>query len=391
MHAAHWVGLASEFDGRPTGGPGADWMAIGSAPHDAPDLIFVDKAVDEMPFAPGLIALDTPRPAPGGKARVILFNAVGTGYGDAICGSVAIRALHRFFAQRGFVPEIDLVCMPHARANYDNLFKHDPHVHRVYSIGVTAEEFGAYNWAGSAEDLLADQRFADMNMIDYFLARYGLGGVEIPRVPVLFPDPAIVGAVRSAWGEKQEERWVLLNLFGSGYRRFPLWSYEALVTGLVADGWRVAMTAGPDAANVVAGFCKQYAGKPWIARVADVCPIVNRSWHHFVALAGLADAVVTPDSALLHVAAALGRPCVGVFSCIEPWYRIRHYPKCLGWTADSFTRGKYWGLHKPPETTNVCELEKDPDWNEPWRKADLGGIRRALRECAERFGDKEAA
>ncbi len=386
MHISNIVCPPCNLNGIPIRA-GDEWATITAAQSASPDIFFLNKHIEMPQFGRGLLRMEGngAELQKGGPCRVLLANAAGTGYGDAICGSSAIRGMYLGLKDRGYLPEIDLLCMPHAHGVYREIFSRDPHVHGVFVAGIPIADFSSYHLIGTAEALLDDQGFQCINMIDYFFLRYGIESTTA-RLPKLYPDQAILDEVNAGWGEKEpdEKPLLLFNLFGSGFRRLPTWSWGKICEMFLADGWRIALSGGNDAANAIETFVKlKCGGKP----ISSICSIANRSWSHFVALANIADAIVTPDSSLLHVAAALDKPCVGIFSCIEPWLRIQHYKKCMAWTADSFCRGPYWGMHKPRNEKQDCrKLELDPGWDIPWRKADLSGIRRTLQTVWQKWG-----
>jgi heptosyltransferase II len=94
-------------------------------------------------------------------------------------------------------------------------------------------------------------------------------------------------------------------------KRWPAAAYADLARRLVAEGAAIWVLGGP-------------AEAPLARIVADVGPQVrdltgNDLRNAIIALAG-ADAAVSNDSGLLHVAAALGTPSIGIFGPTSPWH-----------------------------------------------------------------------
>jgi heptosyltransferase-2 len=94
-------------------------------------------------------------------------------------------------------------------------------------------------------------------------------------------------------------------------KRWPGASYADLARRLIADGASVWVLGGP-------------AEAPLARIIADVGPQVRDLTgpdlrNAIIALAG-ADVAVSNDSGLLHVAAALGTPSIGIFGPTSPWH-----------------------------------------------------------------------
>jgi heptosyltransferase-2 len=94
-------------------------------------------------------------------------------------------------------------------------------------------------------------------------------------------------------------------------KRWPAEHFAALARQHVERGWTVWLIGGPadrEAAQAIAAAagagCTDLAGRTDLGQA--------------VALLSLADAVVSNDSGLMHVAAALGRPQVALFGSSSP-------------------------------------------------------------------------
>ncbi len=134
---------------------------------------------------------------------------------------------------------------------------------------------------------------------------------EIPP-PALAIDPAAVARARAERG-LDEQRPLLALCPGAEYgaaKRWPESHYAALAREYLRRGWRVALF-GSDKDQVVgaaiataAPGCVDLCGRTTLAEAID--------------LLAAADAVVSNDSGLMHVAAALQRPLVAVYGSSDP-------------------------------------------------------------------------
>ncbi len=134
---------------------------------------------------------------------------------------------------------------------------------------------------------------------------------EIPP-PALRIDPAETDAARAEFGI-DAERPLLALCPGAEYgeaKRWPEAHYAALARDYLARGWQVALFGSLKDRLVSAAIasaapgCIDLAGHTSLARAID--------------LLAASDAVVSNDSGLMHVAAALQRPLVAVYGSSDP-------------------------------------------------------------------------
>lgn len=95
-------------------------------------------------------------------------------------------------------------------------------------------------------------------------------------------------------------------------KRWPAASYAELARCLTARGIAVWVLGGPDEGRLAAEIAAQ--GGP---RVRD---LTGPDLRNAILALAAADAAVSNDSGLLHVAAALGTPSIGIFGPTSPWH-----------------------------------------------------------------------
>jgi heptosyltransferase-2 len=119
-------------------------------------------------------------------------------------------------------------------------------------------------------------------------------------------------------------------------KRWPAGSYAEAARRLVAEGFSVWVVGGPGetalAAEIAAGS----------ERVRDLTGADLRN--AILALAA-ADVAVSNDSGLLHVAAALGTPSIGIFGPTSPWHWAPLNP--LAVVIETQTKVDCRPCHKP--------------------------------------------
>jgi len=122
-------------------------------------------------------------------------------------------------------------------------------------------------------------------------------------------------------------------------KRWPSTAYAALARRLLDDGFAVWVLGGPDEKTLATEIVGDTAARDLTG---------NDLRDAILALAGAA-AAVSNDSGLLHVAAALGTPSIGIFGPTSPWHWAPLNP--LAATIEAATELPCRPCHKP-----VCRL-----------------------------------
>ncbi|HML07420.1 MAG TPA: lipopolysaccharide heptosyltransferase II [Xanthobacteraceae bacterium] len=166
--------------------------------------------------------------------------------------------------------------------------------------------------------LLNDMRFGEHRlprMVDRCAALALAPGATLPDAwpaPQLKVPPAEAAAWRSERGLTADGRPVVALAPGAvgPSKRWPSAAFAALVRRLMADGVAVWVLGGPDE-------------KPLASEIIGDMPARDLTSHDLrEAVLALASATVavSNDSGLLHVAAALGTPSIGIFGPTSPWH-----------------------------------------------------------------------
>ncbi len=138
------------------------------------------------------------------------------------------------------------------------------------------------------------------------------GEIPVPRLEVLDSD---VEGARCELGLASPERLLILCP-GAEYGPAKCWPqeyYAELASRMIGQGWAVWLFGSDKDSAVCAavnaatdGGCEDLSGRTSLAQAVD--------------LMSMADAVVSNDSGLMHVAAALGRPLVAIYGSSDPGF-----------------------------------------------------------------------
>ncbi len=178
-------------------------------------------------------------------------------------------------------------------------------------------------WRGEMRyGLLNDLRRLDRSKLTMTVQRFVALALDpdepLPEIPppALEVSPASVQAALSAHGlEKPSDTPLLALCPGAEYgpaKRWPAERYGELAQEYLHRGWQVWLFGSekdrPVCDNVArtAPGCVNLAGRTSLAQAVD--------------LLSLADAVVSNDSGLMHVAAALDRPLVALYGSSDPGF-----------------------------------------------------------------------
>jgi len=195
--------------------------------------------------------------------------------------------------------------------------------------------------------LLTDVRFGERalpRMVDRCAALALPAGAKLPPewpLPDLKVSREEVEAWRNKRGLNAEERSVVALAPGAvgPSKRWPSAAYAELSRRLLAEGHAVWVLGGPDE-------------KALAAEVVGDTPardLTSRDLREAILALAAASAAVSNDSGLLHVAAALGTPSIGIFGPTSPWHWAPLNP--LAGTIEATTELPCRPCHKP-----VCRL-----------------------------------
>ena len=136
---------------------------------------------------------------------------------------------------------------------------------------------------------------------------------EWPAPQLVVPPPEVL-AWRERLGEAAGRRRIVAFAPGAvgPSKRWPANHYAALAQALTARGCAIWVLGSPTETSIAAEIA---AAVP-----ADVRDLTGPDLRNAILALAAADFAVSNDSGLLHVAAALGTPTIGIFGPTSPWH-----------------------------------------------------------------------
>jgi hypothetical protein len=241
-----------------------------------------------------------------GSSGLVILNGFGRSLGDSLIGLQALRAAQTM----ADMPIPLLVRRQYGRPLVDQLYTYAADFAQVQIIADTDADDAPTGCTRVIDlrDFAFDPNFRGVAMIDFFLERLGLDAHAVPARDK-----------RNAWLSPRmqprrpaglPDRYVLVCPGSSmPLRDMPPAVHAAVLERLLAQGRNVVTQGVSAIAGVIA--------MPQAARIEDLCGLV----------AG-ASAIVSTDTAMVHLADAFDVPCLAVFITHRPHWRMRDYPGC---------------------------------------------------------------
>jgi heptosyltransferase-2 len=122
-------------------------------------------------------------------------------------------------------------------------------------------------------------------------------------------------------------------------KRWPASAYAALTRRLIAEGFAVWVVGGPEEKSLAAEIIGDTTARD----------LTGHDLRNAILALAAAAVAVSNDSGLLHVAAAVGTPAIGIFGPTSPWHWAPLNP--LAATIEAKSKVECRPCHKP-----VCRL-----------------------------------
>jgi len=271
-----------------------------------------------------------------GRGRVAVLNGFGISLGDSIIGLQALDAALELEAVRG---RPTLFRRTDTKPIVTALYGLAGHFAEVLPMPEDTAALERFTHVVDIRDFAFDPGFRGVAMLDYFLGHLGLMPAAVPGR--LRRNRWLGPSVVPRRPPGLPERYVLFCPRASmALRDMPEAIQAAILDWLLVRTGFAVVTQGPV-------FCPnpRAIGIPDCTSIQELCGLV----------AG-AEAVLSTDTAMVHLADAFSVPCLAFFVTHRPEWRVRDYPLCTP-------------VHLPARLPEALEFARGP--------ADLSAARAA--------------
>lgn len=260
--------------------------------------------------------------------RICLFNGGGGGLGDGIMFAPALKILQERLSKKVKCPvTIDVYSVYPLRTGI--VLKAIPGIN-VKPLVLSLHDFLGYDAYADFSGMLLDKLFQNTNMTDYVLSKLGFVPEQISsheKIPFLALPEEVPSEVETALKRAEAEsngKKLVAFIFRSALARTMPDVQAAQLIQAMAKYYKpvVIMSAVEES--------EQFIQQHQLSHdVVDLSAVSTNFENYFCLLNGM-DAIVSVDTSAVHIGAALNKPTVALFNCIQAEQRILYYPSVTG-------------------------------------------------------------
>ncbi len=250
-----------------------------------------------------------------GKTLLVFAQAA---IGDALCMTPALREIKRRF------PEMKLWVAISGRAR--PVLEGLPYIDKLLPHPSPLKEVNKADYLVKAVEMVGKPQFDNMNMVQYFLWKMHLYFAEDETPDVVVDEnikkelEGIFAKIREVSGGKKV--LIFHYLASSIHRTLPPRLLKD-IENLIWDEYAPVICSLPEEDITVEVALDVYG-----IRAANLSSFM-KNIKYLIAAISLSDAVITADTATVHIAAAFKKPTVLISGAIEPELRCGTYPTVI--------------------------------------------------------------
>ncbi|MBZ0273760.1 glycosyltransferase family 9 protein [bacterium] len=252
------------------------------------------------------------------NGRTVLLWRNG-GYGDLLMITPAIRELKRRYP----LARIKFATVD----RYRSVLAGNPDIDEIVSVPFPAAALSSVDFLLTFNNTIESSTDAALPGVDIFAARACVTLAADNRVPVYNVSPARADAIAktlAAFAPVEGLPWVAIQMRASSpVRTYPLDALKRVAWKLAQSSYVFLFSDRP----------KDFTQDLRRAGIVNLCGVLPDMADVAAALAGC-DALVAPDSSLVHYAAALGVPTIALYGPFPGAIRTKDYPLCTTLEVD---------------------------------------------------------
>jgi ADP-heptose:LPS heptosyltransferase len=279
------------------------------------------------------------------NGRRILICRCGA-LGDLLMLTPTLREIRR----RWPLSHVTVACFP----RYRDVLLNNPHIDSFVDYPLEesrVDDFDGFVWLENAVETHPDAKRKPV--IDALACRFGLEG--LPDYSLVWSwMPGELDRAQSDFPKTSKKRVGIQTRASAKYKSYPAQDMDRAAMLLYKHGWEVFLFGHPGEINA--------PSMTGLVNVSAVAKTVRES----AAIASTCDVLLSPDSFMVHMAAALNLPCVALYGPFPAPLYTSHYPKCFpiqgkGECSPCFFHPR--GTHFPPKgpcwKSGRCEVLAD--------------------------------
>jgi len=250
-----------------------------------------------------------------GKTLLVIAQAA---IGDALCMTPALREIKKRF------PDMTLNVSISGRAK--PVLEGLSYIDNLLPMPVPFKEVTRVHYIVKVVEMVNTPQFDNLSLVDYYLWKLFIykADREIPDVQI---DEAVFNEMKSAFDRIREasggKKVLLFHYLASSVHRTLPPKLLKEIEDLIWDEYVPVICSLPDEDITVETALDVYG-----IRAANLS-VFMKDIRYLIASVALSDAVITADTATLHIAAALEKPTVLVSGPIDAELRAGNYPTVI--------------------------------------------------------------
>lgn len=244
----------------------------------------------------------------------VLFVFMQGAIGDVLCSTVALREVKRRYPNCRLWVSVS----GRARIVLENL----PYIDKLFPHPAPVKEVVKANYFIKAVEMVNTPSFDNLNMVKWFLWKFRLYFAE-DETPDVYVDPQVLEELRPVFEEIKNlsgrKKILLFHYLASSIHRTIPPKLLKEIEGLIWNEYVPVICSLPEEDLTV-----EVALDVYEIKAANLSHLM-KDLRYLVSAVYLSDAVITTDTATLHIAAGLKKPTVFVSGPIEASLRSETY------------------------------------------------------------------
>lgn len=247
-----------------------------------------------------------------------LFVFMQGAIGDVLCSTVALKEVKRRY------PDCKLWVSVSGKARI--VLENLPYIDKLFPHPAPIKEVVKANYFIKAVEMVNTPGFDNLNMIKWFLWKFRLYFAE-DETPDVYVDPQVVAELKPVFEEVKKlsgkEKVLLFHYLASSiHRTIPPRLLKDIETLVWSDYVPVICSLPEEDITV------EVALDVYEIKAANLSYLM-KNLRYLISAVYLSDAVITTDTATLHIAAGLKKPTVFISGPIEASLRSDTYPTVI--------------------------------------------------------------